>query len=61
MATIFYNSDAKPELIRNKKVAIIGYGSQGHAHSQNLNDSGVEVLVTVPDLLDDRLLGGLEL
>jgi len=45
MATIFYNSDAKPELIRNKKVAIIGYGSQGHAHSLNLNDSGVEVRV----------------
>ncbi len=45
MATIYYNSDAKPELIRNKKVAIIGYGSQGHAHSQNLNDSGVNVQV----------------
>jgi ketol-acid reductoisomerase len=45
MATIFYDSDANQELIRNKKVAIIGYGSQGHAHSQNLNDSGVEVQV----------------
>lgn len=45
MATIFYNSDANPALIRNKKVAVIGYGSQGHAHSQNLQDSGVTVRV----------------
>ncbi len=40
-----YDADAKPELIRNKKVAIIGYGSQGHAHAQNLHDSGVTVRV----------------
>jgi len=45
MATIFYDSDANPALIANKKVAIIGYGSQGHAHSQNLQDSGVNVRV----------------
>ena len=37
--------DADPGLIRSKKVAIIGYGSQGHAHAQNLADSGVEVAV----------------
>jgi ketol-acid reductoisomerase len=45
MAKIYYDVDANPELIRNKKVAIIGYGSQGHAHSLNLRDSGVTVQV----------------
>ena len=45
MATIYYEADAKPELIKSKKVAIIGYGSQGHAHALNLQDSGVEVMV----------------
>jgi ketol-acid reductoisomerase len=45
MATIYYEEDANPELIQNKKVAVIGYGSQGHAHSLNLRDSGVNVLV----------------
>ncbi|NOZ00055.1 MAG: NAD(P)-binding domain-containing protein, partial [Chloroflexi bacterium] len=45
MTTIFYDSDAKPALIRSKKVAIVGYGSQGHAHSLNLHDSGVDVRV----------------
>ncbi len=41
----FYDADAKPALIREKKVAIIGYGSQGHAHALNLKDSGVQVVV----------------
>jgi ketol-acid reductoisomerase len=41
----FYDADANPALIRNKKVAIIGYGSQGHAHALNLKDSGVQVTV----------------
>ena len=45
MVTIYYEADAKPELIKSKKVAIIGYGSQGHAHALNLQDSGVEVMV----------------
>jgi ketol-acid reductoisomerase len=45
MATIFYDQDADVSLIRTKKVAIIGYGSQGHAHALNLRDSGVEVRV----------------
>ncbi len=45
MATIYYDKDANPELIRAKKVAVIGFGSQGHAHSLNLHDSGVEVCV----------------
>ena len=45
MTNIYYDKDADPSLIRAKKVAIIGYGSQGHAHSLNLHDNGVEVRV----------------
>ncbi len=45
MATIFYDNDANPELLNGKKVAIIGFGSQGHAHALNLHDSGVDVRV----------------
>lgn len=45
MAKIYYEDDADLDLIRSKKVAIIGYGSQGHAHAQNLKDSGVDVVV----------------
>ena len=45
MANIYYNNDTNPELIRAKKVAVIGYGSQGHAHSLSLHDSGVDVMV----------------
>lgn len=42
---IYYDQDADLSLIQSKKIAIIGYGSQGHAHSNNLKDSGVEVVV----------------
>ena len=42
---IYYDKDADLSLIQNKKVAIIGYGSQGHAHANNLRDSGVNVVV----------------
>jgi len=42
---IYYDKDADLSLIQAKKVAIIGYGSQGHAHANNLNDSGVDVCV----------------
>ncbi len=45
MATIYYDKDADLSLIRAKKVAIVGYGSQGHAHALNLTESGVEVRV----------------
>jgi ketol-acid reductoisomerase len=45
MATTYYDRDADLSLIQAKKVAIIGYGSQGHAHSLNLKDSGVQVKV----------------
>ena len=42
MAKTYHDEDADLTLIRQKKVAIIGYGSQGHAHALNLKDSGVE-------------------
>jgi ketol-acid reductoisomerase len=45
MAKIYYEGDADPSLIQDKKVGIIGYGAQGHAHAQNLQDSGVDVQV----------------
>ena len=43
--TIYHEADANPQLIQDKKVAIIGYGSQGHAHALNLKDSGCDVRV----------------
>jgi len=45
MAKIYYDNDCDLGLLRGKTVAIIGYGSQGHAHAQNLQDSGVNVVV----------------
>jgi len=42
---VYYDKDADLSVIRSKKVAIIGYGSQGHAHANNLKDSGVDVVV----------------
>ena len=47
MTEIFYDNDADLSLIQGKKVAIVGYGSQGHAHAQNLRDSGVEVSIAL--------------
>ncbi|MCS7172589.1 MAG: ketol-acid reductoisomerase [Armatimonadetes bacterium] len=47
MARLYYEQDANPERIRAQRVAILGYGSQGHAHAQNLRDQGVDVVVGV--------------
>ena len=54
MATIYYDKDADLSLIQSKKVAIIGYGSQGHAHALNLKDSGVNVVVGLPETSRSR-------
>jgi len=45
MAKIYYDKDAKLDLLKGKTLGIVGYGSQGHAHAQNLRDSGCEVIV----------------
>jgi ketol-acid reductoisomerase len=49
VAELFYDDDADLTVIADKKVAVIGYGSQGHAHAQNLRDSGVDVRVGLRD------------
>lgn len=45
MAQIFYESDAQEEILAGETIAVIGYGSQGHAHARNLKDSGLDVIV----------------
>ena len=45
MAEIFYDNDADMSIIQGRKIAVIGYGSQGHAHALNLRDSGAEVVI----------------
>lgn len=49
MAEIYYDDDADLSLIQGKNVAVLGYGSQGHAHALNLRDSGVDVRVGLPE------------
>ena len=44
-AKIYYDKDADLAVLKNKTMAILGYGSQGHAHAQNLRDSGCKVIV----------------
>jgi ketol-acid reductoisomerase len=45
LATVYYESDVDKDLLKDKTIAILGYGSQGHAHAQNLRDSGYNVIV----------------
>ena len=47
---MFYDDDADLSIIQGRKVAVIGYGSQGHAHALSLRDSGVDVRVGLMDL-----------
>jgi len=54
MAQMYYDVDADSALLANRKVAIIGYGSQGHAHALNLRDSGVDVRVGLPEASASR-------
>jgi ketol-acid reductoisomerase len=53
-ATIYYDKDASLETLQGKTVAVIGYGSQGHAHAQNLRDSGVNVVVGLHETSKSR-------
>jgi ketol-acid reductoisomerase len=45
MINIYYDKDARPEILKGKKIVIMGYGSQGHAHANNLRDSGMDVTI----------------
>lgn len=51
---VFYDKDADPSIIGERKVAVIGYGSQGHAHANNLKDSGVDVVVGLREGSESR-------
>ena len=46
MAKVYYDQDANLDILKGKKIAVIGYGSQGHAQAQNLRDSGLDVIVS---------------
>ena len=62
MTTLYYEKDAQPEILKNRKIAILGYGSQGHAHALNLHDSGFDVIVGLrPDSssIDKAIKAGL--
>jgi ketol-acid reductoisomerase len=48
MATIYYDSDANLDFLQQKRIAVIGYGSQGHAHALNMKESGCNVVVGLP-------------
>src|SRR5215470_606569 len=54
MARIYYDGDADLKYLQGKRVAILGYGSQGHAHALNLKDSGVDVVVGLPEASRSR-------
>ena len=45
MAKLYYDKDIDDQILRNKTISVIGYGSQGHAHAQNLKDSGFNVII----------------
>lgn len=47
MINIYYDKDANPDILKGKKIAVIGYGSQGHAHANNLKESGMDVTIGI--------------
>ena len=57
-ATMYYDNDADPSALAGQTVAIIGYGSQGHAHALNLHESGVDVVVGPATGSKSRALAG---
>jgi ketol-acid reductoisomerase len=54
MVEIFYDDDADLALVQGRRVAVLGYGSQGHAHALNLRDSGVDVRIGLPETSKSR-------
>ena len=48
MAKIYYNSDTDLKVLSNEVIAVLGYGSQGHAQAQNMKDSGLNVIIGLP-------------
>jgi ketol-acid reductoisomerase len=54
MPEIYYDDDADLRLVQRRKVAVLGYGSQGHAHALNLRDSGVDVRIGLPETSGSR-------
>ena len=54
MAEMFYDDDADLSVIQGRNVAVLGYGSQGHAHSLSLRDSGVDVRIGLPETSRSR-------
>ena len=56
MAKVYYEKDANLDLLKGKRIAIIGYGSQGHAQAQNLRDSGLDVIVSEVEGSDNHRL-----
>ncbi|HBU05335.1 MAG TPA: ketol-acid reductoisomerase, partial [Nitrospiraceae bacterium] len=47
MIKIYYDKDAKRSILKNKRIVIVGYGSQGHAHANNLKESGMDVTIGI--------------
>ncbi|HGO3774678.1 TPA: ketol-acid reductoisomerase [Staphylococcus aureus] len=47
MTTVYYDQDVKTDALQGKKIAVVGYGSQGHAHAQNLKDNGYDVVIGI--------------
>ncbi|HDC7347806.1 TPA: ketol-acid reductoisomerase [Staphylococcus aureus] len=47
MTTVYYDQDVKTDALQGKKIAVVGYGSQGHAHTQNLKDNGYDVVIGI--------------
>ena len=47
MTKVYYDQDVTVKALEGKKIAVIGYGSQGHAHSQNLRDNGNDVIIGI--------------
>ena len=47
MTTVYYDESVKTDALEGKKIAVIGYGSQGHAHAQNLKDNGYDVVIGI--------------